>query len=733
MPMPLKMTVLRLVLCLLGFLGPVAGFADPAVTTYQYDPNGNLTQIADPLNHLTQHDYDPLDQAVQTRQPHPDLPGQTLGQIDIEYDDLGQITGITDPRNLETDYQSNAFGDQLTLTSPDTGTTTFTYDEAGNVKTKTDARGETATSTYDSQNRISQITYDDQTTLYTWDSCTNGIGRLCNLNNGSSQLAFGYDLHGRLTQHSQTVGAVTLTVNYHYNLNGQRDQLTTPSGQLLAYAWQNGRIDSISVNGQPVIGQIAYEPDGQLGGWVWGNNTPHQRQYDLSGRPVRIDLGLDAQSQLPEALNYTYDPAGRVTDITHAVNALADQHHDYDGLDRLTASTQGLPVQTSDSYAYDLSGNRTTQVHNTATETYSVDSGSNRLQSVSGSASKTYSYDAAGHLTGDGTLTYTYNAAGRRITAMGPTLNAGYAYNGLGQRVKKTVNGVTTLFAYDGQGHLLGEYDGNGQLIQEIVWFGELPIAVLKPALPPATGIELFYVHADHLGTPRKVSRPGDNQVLWTWDGEAFGHTPPNPNPAGQGDFVFNLRFPGQYYDAETGLHYNYFRDYDPVTGRYIESDPIGLEGGINTYGYVGGNPVNLTDLFGLQTTDKPIKIPLPTLPLPGEIDENTSLPSKDIGEFLEGCLDTIDKVFKSDEPCDPPEGTICSEFHSDSTPHKVTDFEGDRLPAQDWHVHTWVMNKSPQGCFWNKRRHQKYTFNYTPIDAKSCSSYQSWRIQEGK
>jgi RHS repeat-associated protein len=146
------------------------------------------------------------------------------------------------------------------------------------------------------------------------------------------------------------------------------------------------------------------------------------------------------------------------------------------------------------------------------------------------------------------------------------------------------VNGVTTLFAYDAEGHLVGEYDGNGQPLQEIVWFGELPIAILKPAALPDTGIDLFYLHADHLGTPRKVSRPSDNQVLWAWESEPFGHSQPNQNPSNQGEFVFSLRFPGQYFDAETGLHYNYFRDYDPRTGRYIQSDPIGLTGGINTY-----------------------------------------------------------------------------------------------------------------------------------------------------
>ncbi|MDD5410680.1 MAG: RHS repeat-associated core domain-containing protein, partial [Methylobacter sp.] len=85
----------------------------------------------------------------------------------------------------------------------------------------------------------------------------------------------------------------------------------------------------------------------------------------------------------------------------------------------------------------------------------------------------------------------------------------------------------------------------------------------------------------------------------WSWEYEAFGNSLPNQNPSGLGDFVFNLRFPGQYYDKETGLFYNYFRDYDPKTGRYIESDPIGLQGGINTYGYVGNNPVNFVDPTG--------------------------------------------------------------------------------------------------------------------------------------
>jgi RHS repeat-associated protein len=116
----------------------------------------------------------------------------------------------------------------------------------------------------------------------------------------------------------------------------------------------------------------------------------------------------------------------------------------------------------------------------------------------------------------------------------------------------------------------------------------------------PQNAVDIYYIHADHLGTPRVITRPSDDKVLWQWDNtEAFGNNAPNENPNGVGAFSFNLRFPGQYYDQETGTHYNYFRDYDPATGRYRQSDPIGLKGGVNTFGYVGGNPLKYTDPTG--------------------------------------------------------------------------------------------------------------------------------------
>jgi RHS repeat-associated protein len=147
--------------------------------------------------------------------------------------------------------------------------------------------------------------------------------------------------------------------------------------------------------------------------------------------------------------------------------------------------------------------------------------------------------------------------------------------NGLGSET----SGVTTLFFYDEAGRLLGEYDGNRAPIEETVWLDDLPVGVIKKDI--ATGqAQVYRIHADHLNTPRALLDNG-NHVVWKWSSDAFGQGQPDEDPDGDGKkFVYNLRFPGQYFDKETLRHYNYFRDYDPTTGRYIEADPIGLAGG---------------------------------------------------------------------------------------------------------------------------------------------------------
>lgn len=222
---------------------------------------------------------------------------------------------------------------------------------------------------------------------------------------------------------------------------------------------------------------------------------------------------------------------------------------------------------------------------------------------------KNYTHDLAGNVTNDGVNTYAYDARGRLTTATVAGVNSVRHYNALGERTFRSPQpGINTAYAYDQAGRLIGEYTSNtlnGTTYGiEYVYLEGMVVGLAPFTVPvvgqPAQYQGLFYVHPDHLDTPRLVTNTA-NQARWRWDlAEPFGSNPANENPAGLGTFPFSHRFPGQVIDPETNTHYNMARDYDPPTGRYIQSDPIGLLAGINTYAYVESNPLSRIDPEGL-------------------------------------------------------------------------------------------------------------------------------------
>ena len=261
----------------------------------------------------------------------------------------------------------------------------------------------------------------------------------------------------------------------------------------------------------------------------------------------------------------------------------------YDSVGRLNAVDDGRPAGSTDySALVSASGNYS----------YSVIANSNQLNLTSGPVAKDYSYDAAGNTIGDGIHTYAYDDSGRLVSVDSGT-TATYERNGRGQRVRRSAGAATTLFIYDLAGNLIGEYDASGAPVLEHVWFNGHPVAAVS-------GADVYYVHTDHLGTPRSIS--SGSTEIWRWVSTPFGLGVADEDPDGDlSGFTYNLRFPGQYFDGETELHYNYFRTYDPATGRYLESDPVGLIGGLNTYAYVGGNPLLYVDPYGLWRWGDPL------------------------------------------------------------------------------------------------------------------------------
>lgn len=529
----------------LGRLVEEHGEADQ-VTSFDYDDEGNLIEIEDPVGRITQQAYDELNRLASITDPAEQF-------TELVYDARDNLLEVIDPRALSTSYVYNGFDEPVEQASPDTGTSESPRDAAGNVASATDARNETGDYSYDALNRVTEIEYGDDTVTFGYDSGTNGNGRLTSVANGGSSVSFAYDAIGRIVERSQTTGSVTLEVGYSYDSYGRLETLTTPSGQLLSYEYTDGRVSGLKVNGSYLLSGITYQPFGPTTGWTWGNSTETSREYDTDGQLVAISSAGSSA--------YTY----------------------YD---------DGTIATRSDDFASDLSWAA-------GSTTFTVASTSNRLTSASGQISRSYGYDAAGNTTSDGSRTFTYNDAGRMKTSTSGGVTTMYSYNGLGERVKKTNSGGTVYFTYDEAGHLIGEYDATGDLIREMVWFGDIPVAVLTP---DGSGIDVYYVHTDHLNTPRRITRPNDDEIVWRWDSDPFGSTIADDDPDDDTiEFVFHHRFPGQYFDGETGLHYNYFRDYDAVTGRYVQSDPIGLAGGINTYGYGAGNPLAFVDPLGLD------------------------------------------------------------------------------------------------------------------------------------
>ena len=618
--------------------------AQNQTSKFGYDANGNITSATDPLSNKTNLAYDPLNRLISSIDP---LGNTTTSR----YDSNNNPLALTDPLSHRTDYGYDGFGQKLTTVSPDTGQSQISRDAAGNPISTIDALGQTVTYSYDALNRVSQSSYPSKAPInFTYDQGINGLGHLTQMSDGTDSTLWTYDLHGRIASKTLISGSLTLVTKYGYSANGQLSTLTYPSGKMVQLSYNsNGQVAELDSNSLPLLSAIQYQPFGSAKSWVFGNNVSTSRNFDLDGRLVTYDLG-NRSRQL------AYDAASRITSYTDT-DLNHDQSFIYDVLGRLISYSDPI---TQMAYSYDANGNRTQLLTaGAASQNYKLDVHSNRLLGITDSNNQTlnnYSYDAAGHVINDGSNTFSYDGRGRLVQASNISFGSEYyRINGLGQRDAK-VTGLApdlsgdanqdgtltatdlrmiilmtqgsvpislsadcnhdakittadaictqtkladmhfnpskyvqtgTYFVYDGAGHLLGEYNQSGTALQETVWLENSPVAVLS-------GKSSFYVYADHLNAPRAISDNAD-AVVWRWDSEAFG-----TKAAIGTTLTYNLRFPGQYYDRSTGLHYNGFRDYDPAIGRYIESDLIGLAGGVNTYGYVENNPLSYVDPLGL-------------------------------------------------------------------------------------------------------------------------------------
>jgi len=546
-------------------------------TDYSYDANNNLVMRTDPLGRVVRNRYDALNRVT-------NVTNQAGGQIYYLYDVLGNLASATDPLGNTTSYGRNGFGDVDWEDSPEAGRRTFSHDAFGNVVAETDARGHTTTYEYNAANLLTRKVFSDTTSeVRSYAAGPSGQSRLSSIISPQANLHWAFDSQGRISTMSQSVAGVTHRLAYSYDQQGRLATLTYPSGALLRFTYgEGGEIVGVSIGNNRLLTNVVYRPLGAPKGWTWGNGTTNHRQFDLDGNLTRFSLGLSSQTVM-------YDAATRITNILGSiVTELA-----YDALDRLTSYRTPM---TQLSYTYDPNGNRLLYNDGVQTTTYTYDTHSSRLTTRAREGSESYAYDATGNVVADGTRSFVYDARGRMAQVTSSSLATAYRYNALGQRVTKSApasDAVKEIYVYDEVGRIVGVYNEAGAVIMEVVYFRNIPVAVI-------TDVDtLYYVYADHIDTPRVITDTGD-KVVWRWDSDPFGLGIPD-NDADQDGVLLtcNLRFPGQYFDEESGLHYNYFRDYDPALGRYLQADPMGLQGGLNMYVYANANPVSNYDPTG--------------------------------------------------------------------------------------------------------------------------------------
>ena len=621
---------------------------DDSFHEYAYDAMGNMNQVTDPEGKVTAYTHDLFNRQASMVQP---------GTIttDYVYDGQGNMVLVTDPESNATEYVVDDLGRTVRIVSPDSGTSAYTFDVAGNLVSKTDANDITSTYTYDDEYRLTNIAYPDSTenVTYTYDEGTNGIGRLTGMTDASGSYVYGWDEAGNQVSEKKTIDGITYSISYAYDEIGLLSLMAYPDGMIVS--WERdaaGNVSRVTATRNDVATVIAdnvsYLPFGPKQSMTLGNGIAVNRTFDLLYRmTANVDTGIQNR-------DYGLDLLGNVTEIADNLDNTRNQSFVYDDLYRLTDATG---IYATLGFSMDAVGNRLTRTADGLTETLAYVSDTNLLDSITGTTTVDIATDANGNVTTYGARTLTYNQANRlvQIDEDGTALGT-YVYSAEGCRVKKTADGTVTHYHYDSKGRLIAENDPDTSRHINYIYLDDQPIAMVRyepvemarclsdfnndgvvntgdfmifrsnygssdcsvssPCIGDLDGdgavgdsdfsifraewgkncpcTTVYYFHNDHIGTPQRLT-DATGTVVWAADYLPFGQANVTVETVEN-----NLRFAGQYYDSETGLHYNYHRYYDPATGRYLNPDPIGLAGGINLFAYVQNNPVNFVDPYGL-------------------------------------------------------------------------------------------------------------------------------------
>ncbi|MFC9796917.1 RHS repeat-associated core domain-containing protein [Streptomyces sp. NPDC127584] len=571
---------------------------DGATRRWTYDGEGNCLTETDANGGITHYEYTHFDQPSSRTTPDG-------ARYDFRYDTELRLTEVRNAAGLTWNYAYDAVGRLVCETDFDGRALRYDYDPSGRAHSRTNPLGQTVTTHLDDVGRVTARDVEGAVTTYTYDSS----GRLAEARSADSFLALEWDAMGRTI--AETVDR--RTSRYGYDALSRRTLRVTPSGATSRLTHDEaGNRTLASLDGH----DIAFH-------------------HDAAGRETARSFG---SPEHPVVLGTAYDAVGRIREhrLTALDRTLSHRLYAYRADDRLETVTDGLtgnrrhyeldpagrPLRVeahgwAETYAYDTEGNQTSaqwpdkapHPESRGGRTYS----GNRLQSA---GALHYTYDAAGRIVErrkkrisrkPDVWRYEWDAADRLTACTTPDgTRWTYRYDPLGRRIAKQRHAddgtvvSETLFSWDGS-RLAEQTDSATNTTLTWEYDDHRPIAQAERRTTYDPGgdqdrvdARFFAIVTDLVGTPTElVDHTGatawhSRATQWgatAWNRDATAHTP--------------LRFPGQYADPETGLHYNFFRHYDPEAGRYVSPDPLGLDPAPNPAGYVT-NPATETDPLGL-------------------------------------------------------------------------------------------------------------------------------------
>ncbi len=600
---------------------------------YLYDANSNRLAITDAGGHVTVYLYDALNRPTQIIDP--------MGRPALfVYNSNSEILNTLD-RNLGiTLHIYDNLGREILISYPSGNAITATYDAVGNLSSATDANGNSTQYFYDANDNLIREAFADGTskqyaydaedkiisrtdnnsmvTLYSWDALHrltgrnypgsnddtysyDNEGRMLTANNNNATISWTYDNAGRILSENMN----GKTTSYSYNIPINKRVLTYPGGRSIEENYDVRMRLSLIKEGANNLVTYTHDADNRILNRTYSNGSTATYSYNNNDWVTTISHNSSG-SIIPNiaGFNYTYDFEGNILTAQKSHRTTNSEKYTYDPASRLASYMEGVlsggnipaPV-TQTQFNYDGAQNRSIMVKDGITTNYIVNPLNQYTAIISGSPVNPI-YDANGNTINDGNHIYTYDYENHLLTVDGG-VTATYAYDALGRRIQKITPGGTVNYYFDKRKMI--EERNAADIVQATYVYG----AGIDDILTMRRGVADYFYHQNVLGTVVAIS---DNAGAVTERYEYDGYGRPTIYdamyvPRAATVIGNTIMFTGREYDTETGYYYYRARTYNPVWGRFLQRDPVGVWlDEVNTgngYGYVGNNPIIRVDPEG--------------------------------------------------------------------------------------------------------------------------------------